>query len=174
MPRQRKLDVCAVCHSGNDVATQQPTFSFQPGDTLSNYYFPTFGNAPAKGDVHGKQLQLLAGSRCFQMSKNMECTSCHSPHENVPGNMVINSKPCISCHQQGEHIDCPLTASLGKAIINNCIDCHMPKEASKAIRFQTAGNEELQPYLLRTHRIAIYPEATQKVLAKLKVPEKEK
>lgn len=168
LPYQRKLDVCAVCHSGNDVATQRPTFSFQPGDTLANYYLPTFGGGSSKEDVHGKQLQMLAASRCFQMSKNLDCTSCHHSHEDSPRNMVGSSGPCMSCHQKGAYIDCPMAASLGKTIVNNCINCHMPDEASKAISFQETGYEALHPYLLRTHRIAIYPEATRKTLDKLK------
>lgn len=170
LSRLQKLDVCAVCHSGNDVATLRSTFSFQPGDTLSSYYLPSFSSTSTNPDVHGKQVQLLAASRCFQMSKNMECTTCHSPHKDRPQSSVVNAAPCLNCHQKEGHIDCSTVASLGnEAIVNNCIDCHMPNEESKKINFQTTGKGDVHPYLLRTHRIAIYPEVVQKITAQLKL-----
>jgi hypothetical protein len=75
LSREQKLDACAVCHSGNDLTTQKSTFLFQPGDTLSNFYFPEFGSSSTAPDVHGKQMQLLAGSACFQNSNTLDCTS---------------------------------------------------------------------------------------------------
>ena len=55
LSRERKLDACAVCHSGNDAGMQQSTFSFRPGDTLSNFQFPSFGSASVEADVHGSR-----------------------------------------------------------------------------------------------------------------------
>jgi predicted CXXCH cytochrome family protein len=173
LSRQQKLDACGVCHSGNDLTTQKSTFSFKPGDTLSNFYYPefsaTFSGVP---DVHGKQVQLLAASLCFQKSKVMECSSCHQTHAaKVPG-IEDYSKQCIGCHKEPEHKDFNIKDSLNKAIINNCIDCHMPKQASKLISFQIMGKQQSDPYLLTTHRIAIYPEQTQKVIAQMKANNK--
>jgi hypothetical protein len=39
---------------------------------------------------------------------------------------------------------------------NNCIDCHMPVQASQAITFHLSGQKEKSAYRLRTHRIGIY------------------
>ncbi len=159
LTRQQKLDACAVCHSGNDLATQQSTFEFRPGDTLSRFYYPEFSSGGAlPPDVHGKQMQLLASSRCFLKSNTLECSTCHNPHGSGPDDMASYSKQCLSCHQHADHIDCPKAAALGNAITNNCIDCHMPKQASTVISFQAAGDLSTQPYLLRTHRIAVYGE----------------
>lgn len=169
LSREQKLDACGVCHSGNDLATQKSTFSFIPGDTLANFYYPEFA-ATSSGvpDVHGKQIQLLAASRCFQKSKTMECSSCHNVHEaNTPG-IDGYSKQCIGCHKETEHKDMAVKASLGNAIVNNCIDCHMPKKASTLINFQVMEKQKVDSYLLRTHRIAVYPEETQKFIARTK------
>jgi len=79
LSRQRQLDLCALCHSGNDQSTQRSLFSFTPGDTLSHFYYPGFGAPAGEPDVHGKQLQLLQASRCFQRTQ-MTCTTCHNAH----------------------------------------------------------------------------------------------
>jgi len=40
-----------------------------------------------------------------------------------------------------------------------CIDCHMPLQVSKSLDFNKGTERKSIPYLLRTHRIAIDPEA---------------
>jgi hypothetical protein len=44
----------------------------------------------------------------------------------------------------------------------------MPQKSSHIITIGEAGGKMNSPYLLRTHRIAIYPEETQKILAFIK------
>lgn len=167
LSRQQKLDVCAVCHSGNDLTTQRSTFAFRPGDTLSKFYYPEFSSfSSAAPDVHGKQVQLLAASQCFLQSKTMECTSCHNTHTAGPRSMAVYSRQCVSCHKQTDHTSSTMAAGLGNAIVNNCIDCHMPRQESNAISFQEMGKQNANSYLLRTHRIAIYPEEAQRKAVK--------
>ena len=67
-----------------------------------------------------------------------------------------------------------MTTSLGKAINNNCIDCHMPKQVSKSITFSVAGKLQFEPYYLRSHHIAIYPEETNKVISEIRNTVKQK
>ena len=118
LSREQKLDACAVCHSGNDIALQYPTFGFKPGDTLANYYFP-FSSGATESDVHGKQMQLLAASRCFQVSKTLECSTCHQLHQTSAQNPSVASASCISCHGGESHIDCPVAAKLNPPLKNN-------------------------------------------------------
>ena len=166
LSRQQRLDACAVCHSGNDRALQSSTFAFTPGDTLANYYFP-FSSGSAESDVHGKQMQLLASSRCFQMSKTLECGTCHTSHQPLSRNSVTMSVSCKSCHGSGAHVSCPVASKLNSPLQNNCIDCHMPSLASKKINIQGEA-QQTREYLLRTHRIAIYPEESEKMLRQQK------
>jgi hypothetical protein len=167
LSREQRLDACGVCHSGNDLTTQFTTFAFKPGDTLSNFYYPEFGPPAANPDVHGKQVQLLSASQCFIKSKALECSSCHNSHDGKEKNMTVYAQQCINCHQNAKH-PAALTASLGNAITDKCIDCHMPNEASKIIGFREKGKDEISHYFLRTHRIAIYPEEVKKILNELK------
>ncbi|WP_129715387.1 hypothetical protein [Pedobacter sp. SYP-B3415] len=153
LSRAQRLDACAVCHSGNNQPMVRSTFSFVPGDVLKDYQAPAFGEYGAQhADVHGKQSDLLAQSRCFQGSK-LECQSCHTMHDK-PKTMRAYTQVCSSCHPQPKH-STGLHAgrlTMGK----DCIDCHMPLQPSKVISFQLAGKKTKSSYLLRTHKIAVY------------------
>jgi len=46
-----------------------------------------------------------------------------------------------------------------KLMASNCVECHMPKKASGAIKFQLSSSKQLSEYILRTHKIGIYPMA---------------
>ena len=165
LSRQQKIDMCAVCHSGNDKLTQKSTFTFAPGDTLSEYYYPQYTRSSKEPDVHGNQYGMLASSACFIKSE-MDCSSCHNTHVTEKNNPALFAQRCNTCHNTDSH---PLLPDIGKAsLTNNCIDCHMPVQPSKLITFQLAGKTHKTPYLLRSHKIAVYPEETQKILSYLK------
>jgi len=165
LSRQQKVDMCAVCHSGNDRLTQMSTFTFTPGDTLSDYYFPQYTRSRKEPDVHGNQYGMLASSACFIKSQ-MDCSSCHNTHVTEKNKPALFSQRCMSCHNADQH---PLKQELGKAtLVKNCIDCHMPVKPSRLISFQVEGETQKTPYQLRSHQIAVYPEETQKILTYLK------
>lgn len=149
LTQQQQLDWCASCHSGNDIDVLRPIFSFQPGDTLANFYYPHFGSGKPNPDVHGKQLQLLQSSKCFQNS-TMSCQTCHDTHQPEASKTELFITKCMNCHQS-EH------ALQMKTATQNCIDCHMPLQASKSLDFNNGTERQRIPYLLRTHRIAVYP-----------------
>ncbi len=173
LSRQQRLDMCAVCHSGTREM-QRSAFDFQPGDELSAYYYPTSdinGNA-SNMDVHGNQYQLLIASKCFLQSKTLECGSCHDVHAKERDNLAVFSNRCMNCHRPGGEGAtgnarfCKMAPSLGTAaIVNNCIDCHMPLKASRVITLQTKGSGAPVANLVRNHLIAIYPEETKKFQA---------
>ena len=150
LSRQQQLDICAVCHSGNDQAADRSLFAFVPGDTLSQFYFPDFGSPGAEPDVHGKQIQLLASSKCFRNS-NMTCATCHHTHGDEGHGLTGFVSTCMGCHQNSTHAKKNLAIAT-----NNCIDCHMPLQTSKIITFNNGAGLQNIPYLIRTHRIAIY------------------
>jgi hypothetical protein len=154
--RQQQLDQCAVCHSGNDKRKIQSRFNFRPGEMLADYFLPAVvADSTHPFDVHGNQLNLLKQSACFLQS-NMTCSTCHDPHGNAPLPVAVYSQKCMGCHTIAANNFCTLTPKPGIVLKDNCIDCHMPKEASAAISFQLSGNAVNSSYLLRSHRIAVY------------------
>ncbi|HTQ27204.1 MAG TPA: multiheme c-type cytochrome [Puia sp.] len=162
--RRQSLDLCSLCHGGRLTATQ-PAFSFQPGDTLSNYFAvdTSAGNA-ANIDVHGNQYGLLAASKCFRMSQ-MTCLTCHQPHQKETGQTALFSQRCISCHTSGSDHSCSMKSLTTAQKEKNCIDCHMPLQASRSIMVFLQGQSTLTSATMRSHYIRIYPPETKKFLS---------
>lgn len=160
LSRQQKLDVCAACHSGSDGTTQKSLFAFVPGDTLSKFFYPEFLSDASEPDVHGKQMQSLAASLCFQKS-GMTCLTCHNAHEGEPAAVAAFVSKCMDCHRGSAHAAAMLkegeSPANNKTVLKeNCVDCHMPLQSSKDIYFSTTTGSKTLPYFLRTHRIAVY------------------
>ena len=163
--RVQKNDMCALCHSGfKDVL--QSLFKFKPGDALDNYYVPDYGRIDTVNlDVHGNQTQLMMASQCFRMSKDLTCTSCHNVHTTERDNMQLFSQRCITCHQQVTHSFAD--KNVDNAVQNNCIDCHMPLKASKAITMLTNQKKSAVPDQIRTHLVAVYDKESKTFLDSL-------
>lgn len=169
LSRQQQLDMCAVCHSG--LATpQKSAFDFKPGDALSDYFFPDY-TRPEKTadiDVHGKQYQLFTASKCFIKSSDMNCSSCHNPHNNERDQLQTFSQRCMNCHKEETHSFCKMTPLPASVLSRNCIDCHMPALPSRTITLLASGQTSPTPDSIRTHLIKVYREETQRFLAGLK------
>ncbi|WP_337967580.1 cytochrome c3 family protein [uncultured Flavobacterium sp.] len=156
--RQQKLDACALCHAGNDGMKIKSRFDFKPGSVLSDFYRETRSiTDTAKFDVHGNQFRLMSQSKCFVKSEKMDCITCHNPHENASKNLASYSKICMSCHQDFKHNETTLKTMSGSLLASNCVECHMPKQSSGAIKFQLSNTKQMSNYILRTHKIGIYP-----------------
>ncbi len=168
--RQQSLDLCALCHGGK-LQKKSPSFSFTAGDKLTDYFTSDSTNQLTDNiDVHGNQYGLLKASKCFQKSATLTCVTCHNSHENEQGKNTQFSQRCIGCHNQ-EHADaliCKMTAKIGPAIKDNCIDCHMPEKPSMAISVLLQGDKLATPAKMHTHLIMPYPDETKKVLEFLK------
>jgi predicted CXXCH cytochrome family protein len=156
--RQQRIDACALCHSGNNKSRLKSRFQYKPGESLSDYFSENPNSKDTLNyDVHGNQLSLLSQSNCFKKSQTMDCMTCHNPHQDTPQKQITYSKICISCHQDTKHNATTLKTISKSMLANNCVECHMPKQDSKAIRFQQSNSAAVISYSLRTHKIAIYP-----------------
>ena len=144
-------------------------FAFKPGDSLSQFMIPD-AMSPALPDVHGNQTQLLAMSKCFQMS-SMDCNTCHNTHIRDRGDKAAYAQRCQTCHNVAAHNTCGMAGSLDSSFLStNCTQCHMPALPSRAIRVQTSGSGLMTACLVVSHRIAIYDQQSKKIgeQAKLK------
>lgn len=167
LSRQQKLDLCALCHGGRLNKTQ-PSFSFEPGDKLTDYFvFDTVGRKVADIDVHGNQFGLLSASKCFTMSQ-MTCESCHNPHKNESGQLQVFSSKCMNCHDGKHEQICKKTKEIGPIIKENCIDCHMPEQPSRAIAVMLQGAAIPTSATMRSHYIKNYPAESEQILRDIK------
>ncbi len=153
LSRDRQVDLCALCHNGIQREALAPAFSYVPGEPLANYFKPIASDTVEHPDVHGNQVGLLQRSRCYLSSPNMSCSTCHDVHaQERPA--VAYSDRCLTCHTVRS---CAVAKKLGPAGAKNCIDCHMPVEATSVIVSDTAGKSVRAR--MRNHWIKIYPDA---------------
>ncbi len=145
-PRDRQIDLCALCHAGAGTPIA-PALSFVPGDVLAEHVFIADPGPNAEVDVHGNQFQLLAKSRCFKSSK-MTCTTCHDVHK-PQREAAAFSQNCLTCHKVETH------PKINADVTTNCVDCHMPLQESQVL-FSDNNGRKFKP-TVRNHRIAIYP-----------------
>ena len=150
LSRRRQADVCAQCHGGQGDRELMPAFTYTPGQPLENYIDLGPLDSSKDIDVHGKQGKLLEKSRCYEMSQNLNCSTCHDVHQKEPG-LEAMSQHCLACHKvqpSATH------AKVGEGIIKNCIDCHMPSLESKVVYLNVDG-KKVRPRF-RSHWIRIY------------------
>ena len=155
--RDRRVDNCALCHSGGRDPRKAP-FSYRPGAILDDYLAPPSTAQGAVPDVHGNQVGLLQSSKCFRSSPEMSCSTCHDVHR--PERDAAGFAPkCLTCHAIDQH---PMAAQIGDRMMTSCIDCHMPNRKSRAIEINTATNRFALHY--RSHAIGIYRDVAAGVL----------
>lgn len=77
----------------------------------------------------------------------------------------------MNCHQPKKKF-CSFADHLGVTIVTNCIDCYMPLGTSKLITLQSEGKKGAAPNLVRSHLIAVYPEAAKKQLMHIRLMSK--
>lgn len=152
LSRDQQLSLCSLCHAGGGPPIKSP-MSFVVGDNIHDYLkiIPPAVDAPV--DVHGNQVGALEQSKCFSSGK-LTCSTCHDVHQ-TQENADAFSSHCLSCHRVSA---CGRYRNMGESIRGKCIECHMPVGKSNAIATANAG--QAMQATMRTHRIAIYPDAT--------------
>ena len=156
LSRDRKIDLCASCHAGSNNIQLRSPFGFRPGDSLSHFVVSAHVGA-RQPDVHGDQVALLASSKCFKMS-NMDCLTCHDPHNGSHNDYADYARRCQGCHSPNNHNFCKIADDKNLSyIIRNCTKCHMPAQASNIIRVKTGETGRDMPIYMVNHRIAVYP-----------------
>jgi len=162
--RQQSLDLCRLCHGGA-LSKTKPSFTFQPGDKLFDFFQPDTAIPVSAIDVHGNQYLMLAASKCFKNSQ-MTCLSCHDAHKNESAQTAQFYVKCETCHKSASHNDCKLASTVSRDILRtNCINCHMPEEASKAIMVIRQGESIPTSAHMRAHYIAVYKDISKKILS---------
>jgi tetratricopeptide (TPR) repeat protein len=112
------VNICAQCHNG------------RPGEPIS----------PEDPESIDFQTASLTWSRCFTESdNNLDCVTCHNPHQNASKDQAYYDSRCLSCHTKGEQsdtvrprrsrFDTARESHLAVCTVNpdsGCVSCHMP------------------------------------------------
>lgn len=167
LTRQRRLDNCALCHSGLRE-NLMPSFSYIVGKDLADYSYPGYqADSGATLDVHGNQYGLLLESKCFRMSETMDCSTCHNVHVKETREVRLFSSRCMNCHEREGGNFCKQPEIHGLVLSNNCIDCHMPALPSRQVFLRSSQDAQAGEFYVRTHLIGVYEENVKKFLEKL-------
>ncbi len=148
LPRDRQLDLCALCHAGPGEPVA-PALTFKAGDNISDFVKITAPPANTPVDPHGNQVGALEASKCFSSGK-LTCSTCHNVHT-TQQNANAFSAHCLECHNIHA---CPRFRQMGESIRGKCVECHMPIGRSQVITSAMSGT--LLQAEMRTHRIAVY------------------
>ena len=149
LPRDRQLDLCALCHAGPGEP-MAPALTFKVGDNIADFVRITAPPANTPVDVHGNQVGALEASKCFTSGK-LTCSTCHNVHT-TQQNANAFSVHCLECHDVHA---CGRYRLLKEGIRGRCVECHMPVGRSQVITSAMSGT--LLQAEMRTHRIAVYP-----------------
>jgi hypothetical protein len=162
--RLQSLDLCRLCHGGS-LAKSKPSFSFTTGDKLFDFFQQNTGKPVSEIDVHGNQYGMLAASRCFKNSE-MTCLSCHDGHKNESTQAAQFYVKCETCHKSETHNTCKLASTVKLDFLErNCINCHMPEEASNAIRVIRKDESIPTSAHMRSHYISIFRDISRQILS---------
>jgi hypothetical protein len=162
--RLQSLDLCRLCHGGA-LSKTKPSFSFQAGDRLFDFFQQDTGKPVSQMDVHGNQYGMLAASKCFRNSE-MTCLSCHDAHKNESMQAAQFYVRCEACHKSTSHNACKLASTVNEDFLkNNCINCHMPEQASKAIMVLRKDESIPTSAHMRSHFISVYGDVSKQILS---------
>jgi hypothetical protein len=79
----------------------------------------------------------------------------------------------MSCHTTDVHVDFRKQTGISdEGLKNNCIDCHMPLKPSSKVAVMLPGDPVPTAALIRSHRIAVYPGETNRILNTMVAPQK--
>lgn len=151
LPRDRQVDLCALCHGGAAAELLEPSFTYVPGTPLTRHIQLQNTEPDAPLDVHGNQVGLLEKSQCFQSSKSMTCATCHDVHAPEKQNASYSSR-CLTCHTVQS---CGVYRDRGNEIAAGCISCHMPAQDSNVLFSTTDGRKAR--VTMHNHWIKVYP-----------------
>jgi hypothetical protein len=129
-------EVCAQCHFAGDARVLQPGknyLDFRPGNALGDVVAIFSVSPEIKGNrfVALDQFEQLKMSRCWTASSGrMGCITCHDPHVQPVGEQAsaFFRNRCLTCHSTGS-CQAPLAQRNATAPADNCMACHMPKQA---------------------------------------------
>jgi hypothetical protein len=131
-----KVAICQQCHltAESEVEVRGRSLTeFRPGLPL-NLFIAQYEAVGGKTEEN-RTVQHYASmlkSKCFVASQGqMDCTSCHNPHERPDAVQAIEyfRNRCNVCH---ESAPCTAEPESRSAQADNCVHCHMPRSTASS------------------------------------------
>ena len=155
LPDRERFQVCQQCHlQGINVLTGGKSVTeYRPGMHLPDIYqifIPEQVGASENAFGIASHADRMMASKCFIVSQNMYCTTCHDPHKSIGvTDSMAYVNQCQSCHMEstdgsGEALDCGAPDSLQMTMSGNCVTCHMPKGGTSDIPHVTFTDHKIR------------------------------
>jgi hypothetical protein len=149
---QLREDVCHQCHlEGNQRVLRRglAPFDYRPGLPLHLFYSTLVVDQAEQGTFTG-HVEQMHSSRCFTASEGkMGCVTCHNPHEPLAQTKPsLYRQQCINCHLDK---GCSLPVPERQKNQDNCLACHMPKQASADIQHTAISDHRILKSKNATH-----------------------
>jgi hypothetical protein len=133
-------DVCAQCHLAGDARVLLPGkdyLDFRPGTPLGEVAAIFSVPQTIKGNhfVALDQFEQMKMSQCWAGSAGrLGCISCHDPHVQLHSDQAAEffRGRCLECHTTNS-CRAPKAQRQATAPADNCVQCHMPKQATENI-----------------------------------------
>ena len=135
LPKDLQMDLCQRCHlQGIPVLEDGRTFfDFKPGMQLSevmNVFLPRYTDSHEQF-IMASQADRLRLSKCYTLSEELTCLSCHNPHVSVKNSDKKHfNEVCQNCHQAKKITECTAPMTDRNEVGDNCVKCHMPPSSS--------------------------------------------
>ncbi len=155
-------NICMSCHQSGEAVVFQPGKShldFRPGLPLglteAIFKLP-LSRVDAPESPLLDHYSLMIASECYiQSNGGLHCITCHDPHiqpkpEGVPADFRAQ---CLKCHSE-ESCSIALRKRLKQKPADNCVGCHMPRQA-----LQTISHSALTSHRIVRRPDQPYPEA---------------
>ena len=151
LDKTKSVQVCGQCH-GQRVPEPLTRIAqimtkgdpYVPSANLFEYYKPIEPTVVAPSSelfplrfwndnsprLTAYELQGILESKCFQMSSDMNCQSCHNTHGGDPKGMINpemrTNAACTGCHEKYRNDDAIVKHTKHKVATTTCYSCHMP------------------------------------------------
>jgi predicted CXXCH cytochrome family protein len=155
---ERSMDVCLSCHQAGKPPGDEYAWpvGYQPGMDLSKYWhgFKPEGKETAElwpnGTAHKNRVQGNTFPQSVMAHSGLQCSNCHESHGSLHRSMTVKAADsnalCLSCHGPGKQVGpdyktldehthhAPLSTG------SECIECHMPKTGSNAVKAEARNH----------------------------------
>lgn len=151
LPRELQEAICGQCHLATTAEANirgRTIADFRPGLHLSDFRVRFQQDSENDAMTVVGHIEQMRSSRCYKMSPEMTCTTCHSMHGRPDREQKVGRESCLVCHTPAACAMDP-AERIHKSATDDCTTCHMPE-----------SDTDISHFVFRHHRIGIHQDSS--------------